>query len=79
MVGLVLRRAGADELSALGEVAAARRDRCDAAAGEPLGDGPWLVRAAARGREASSHAVSTSVTARLRPTASTSSSSGSAT
>ena len=55
LVRLVFRPAGADELPALSEAAAARLDRCEAecraavaAAGEPLGDGLWLARAAPR-------------------------------
>ena len=55
VVGLVFRRAEADEMPALGEAATARLDRHEAAcraavaaAGEPLGDGLWLARAAAR-------------------------------
>ena len=54
VVGLVFRRAGADELPALGGAAGARLDRIEAAcraavaaAGEPLGEGLWLVRAGA--------------------------------
>ena len=53
MVGLVFRRAGAGVLPALGEAAAARLDRREAscraaaaAAGETLGDGLWILRAA---------------------------------
>ena len=58
VVGIVFRRAGADELPALSGEAAARLDRCEAAcraavaaAGEPLGDGLWLARAGAPGAE----------------------------
>ena len=54
VVGLVFRRAEADELPALGGAAGTRLDRREAAcraavaaAGEPLGDGLWLVRAVA--------------------------------
>ena len=55
LVRLVFRPAGAGGLPALREAAAARLDRCEAecrsavaAAGEPLGDGLWLARAAPR-------------------------------
>ena len=55
VTGFVFRPAGADELPALSEEAAARLDRREAecraavaAAGEPLGRGLWLARAPPR-------------------------------
>ena len=47
MVGLVFRRAGADELPALGEAAAAQLDRCEAACRGRRGGGLWLAHAVA--------------------------------